>query len=197
MPKIKVYLSLIPDKKIEKVLPKERFDEINGCLDEKVKREKYFVWKLLELALRNATGVNPDFTRFYKGVNGKWQAQGVEFSLSHSNGVVAVAISDKPVGIDLQVIKPLKNDRLIEKIFTEKELEKINALSGQEKTARIIEKWAEKESDFKRVGGDNFLTYIRDNRAVSGFSARVTLPNGDYVVAVSGEGEVEMKIVEL
>ena len=168
MAEIKVYLSLIPDKNIEKVLPKERFEEINGCLDEKVKREKYFVWKLLELALRDSTGVNPDFTRFNKGVNGKWKTQGVEFSLSHSNGVVAVAISNKPVGIDLQVIKPV-NIKLIERIFAEKELEEISALSDQEKNARIIEKWAEKESDFKRVGGDNFLAYIRDNRRIPPF----------------------------
>ena len=197
MSAILLYLSEIPELvNIEKVVPPEREKEIDECSNEKIKREKYCVWKLLELALRNSTGTKPDFTALKRGGNGKWYGGDKEFSLSHSNGVVAVALSDKPVGVDVQFVKEISQNT-VSKILSKQELEVLESLSKQERTTRIIETWARKESDFKRVGGDNFLSYIRYNCTVSGFTDRITLSKGDYVVAVSGDGEVELKIVKL
>ncbi len=197
MSDILLYLAEIPELvNIEKVVPTEREKEINECSNAKIKSEKYCVWKLLERALHDSTGVKPDLTALKRGDNGKWYGLSKEFSLSHSNGVVAVAVSDKPVGVDVQFVKEI-NHSTVSKILSKQELEELEILPKQERTAKIIEIWAKKESDFKRVGGDNFLSYIRSNCTLSGFTARVTLSKGDYVVAVSGDGAVELKIVKL
>lgn len=45
----------------------------------------------------------------------------IHFSLSHSKGVCAVAISDQPVGIDVEVIKESYNLHLIERSLSKKE----------------------------------------------------------------------------
>lgn len=45
----------------------------------------------------------------------------IHFSLSHSKGICAVAISDRPVGVDVEVIKYSYNPRLIERSLTEQE----------------------------------------------------------------------------
>lgn len=45
----------------------------------------------------------------------------IHFSLSHSKGVCAVAVSDQPVGVDVEVIKDSYNPHLIERSLTEQE----------------------------------------------------------------------------
>lgn len=45
----------------------------------------------------------------------------IHFSLSHSKGVCVVAISDQPVGVDVEVIKDSYNPHLIERSLNENE----------------------------------------------------------------------------
>ena len=45
----------------------------------------------------------------------------IHFSLSHSKGVCAVAVSDQPVGVDVEEIKDSYNPHLIERSLTEHE----------------------------------------------------------------------------
>lgn len=45
----------------------------------------------------------------------------IHFSLSHSKGVCAVAVSDHPIGVDVEVIKDSYNPHLIERSLNEKE----------------------------------------------------------------------------
>ena len=45
----------------------------------------------------------------------------ISFSLSHSKGICAVAISDRQVGVDVEVIKDGYNPHLIERSLNEKE----------------------------------------------------------------------------
>ena len=70
-------------------------------------------------------------------------------SLSHSGDYVAAAVSDKPVGIDIQKIRDF-DKRLIERICTERELEYVGECDTK---TRFFEVWTAKEAYFKMCGG--------------------------------------------
>ena len=77
---------------------------------------------------------------------GKPVSDKCEFNISHSHGMVALAIcQDKAVGIDIEKIRPV-DDNLIKYISSEKEYEYI---SNNEK---FVEIWTNKESLLKAVG---------------------------------------------
>jgi len=71
------------------------------------------------------------------------------FNLSHSNSVVACAISDKPVGIDLQYMRDF-DIKLSQRFFAKDEQDFINQ-SNDTKTA-FYTIWAKKEAFLKCTG---------------------------------------------
>ena len=54
------------------IYPRARRDEIARCKSEKVKREKYFAWKLLRKALTDHFNLDFDNLQFAKTANGQW-----------------------------------------------------------------------------------------------------------------------------
>ncbi len=85
----------------------------------------------------------------------------LHFSISHSNGYVAVAISTKPIGIDLQVFKSV-NDKLVKRVCTAEEREFIKRVGDK----GFIKIWTAKESYSKCAGvklTDTYkLSFIKD-----------------------------------
>lgn len=156
-PILNVYYAVKPSEyKYEKVLPKERQKEIACCKNEKVKSDKYFVWRLLEYGLKNTFGLDIKNVDFVKNEHGKWQCPNCFFSLSHSEDVVAVAISNKPVGVDVEVIKQPKVLGLENKILSDNEFIEFSKLSNEEKDKKILEIWSQKESVFKMLDESSF-----------------------------------------
>jgi phosphopantetheine--protein transferase-like protein len=152
-----VYYAIIPESlEVVPVYPKLRSDEIFSAKSEKARREKFAVWKLLEYALTRQLGKEMEFFTFSKTASGKWQADGVEFSLSHSGRLVAVALSDSPVGVDVEKITP-RAVSVAEKVLSKEEFASYALLSDREKTEFFVQKWTEKESLFKRSGENAFF----------------------------------------
>ena len=153
-----VYIATIPnDEPISSLLPSERAREIEECTSETVKREKYFAWKLLSHAVKDRLGKDLLNLSPTKNGNGKWTADGIEFSLSHSNGVVCVAISLAPVGVDIQPIAPPKTDTTALKILNESEKAEYARLTADEKAEYFTIKWTERESIFKSLNRPAFF----------------------------------------
>ena len=120
---IQVYYAKIPAQYGRDTLyPPARQWEIEACASEKVRKEKYYAWKLLERAVQDFLGASITDLRFTKSENGKWKSDRVEFSLSHSASAVAVALSNAPVGVDIQRVAPLKRTDFLRKVLTEEEL---------------------------------------------------------------------------
>lgn len=86
-----------------------RLKEIESCSNLKVKQEKFYIWKLLEFALKNSLGIDIKDVEFRKLDNGKWVCDRCQFSFSHSHGVVCVAISDAYIGVDLEYMDSKRN----------------------------------------------------------------------------------------
>ncbi len=127
-------------------------------------------------------GMHPQDVTFRRDTNGKPYAEGLDihFSLSHSGNLAVCAISDKPVGIDVEKVRSV-NMHVAEKMFTQKEQYYIS--SEKRKTQqRFFEIWTKKEAYVKRLG-----TGITDFQSfdVMGDSSVYLVKHKKYMVAVS------------
>lgn len=77
--------------------------------------------------------------------NGKPYMDNVYFSISHSKEMVAIAISDKPIGLDIEYIRPLLMD-ITSTIATKEEQESIH------NNEDLFKLWCLKESLSKCIG---------------------------------------------
>lgn len=149
--KTAVYTAVIdPNTELTDVYPPQRQSEIDRCSNEGVRLEKYTAWKLLEVAVRQSVGLPMETVAFSKNAYGKWSCEDFFFSISHSGGAVAVAVSDKPVGVDIEAVKRYR-DGIESKILTRSEGILLGELDTQAAEEYIIRKWSEKESIFKTL----------------------------------------------
>lgn len=156
IPVVHVYVARFPfpvDE--EKIFPPERADEIDRCSNPDVRREKYYAWKLLEKALMRSLGLNLKNLDIVRTENGKWECSACCFSLSHSGNFAAVAVSRKPIGVDIEKCDESRfTESFTKKIATERECEALDRL--KERQAALNELWTKKEAVFKLLGDKTF-----------------------------------------
>ena len=99
-------------------------------------------------ALSEIGGIKPDEIIFSENEFGKPYAENVDahFSVSHSGDAVICAVSERPVGIDIEKIRDVRF-KTAERFATAQELEYIG-----ENTERFFEIWTLKEAYFKCIG---------------------------------------------
>lgn len=152
-----LYTAPIPENDIGEVLPKERQTQINCTNNQNLKRQRYYVWKLLEYALNRSFGYKIADLNFSKNDNGKWSCKECYFSLSHTDTAVCVAVSRKPIGVDIERLAEPKSDSFAKKILTANEYQEYFMLTGEEQKEYVIKKWCEKESIFKQGNDECFI----------------------------------------
>ncbi len=189
-----VYYAKIPERgELKTLFPETRNREIVGAKSEKVKREKHAVWQLLDYALEKELGKSVEDFAFIKTESGKWQTDGVEFSLSHGGRLVAVALSLKPVGVDVEKISA-RSVGAAKKLLSKEEFSDYLVMSDAEKTEYFIRKWTEKESLFKREGGNAFWPDKRvDGRTVT---EKITVDGEEYFLTVAVETGESVRILK-
>ncbi|MFY8033262.1 MAG: 4'-phosphopantetheinyl transferase family protein, partial [Flexibacteraceae bacterium] len=75
----------------------------------------------------------------------------VQFNLAHSGEVVVLSVSNKPIGIDIEHIKPIKDMADVMQVcFNEQEINSINSSSNPQ--FRFYEFWTRKEAILKATG---------------------------------------------
>lgn len=148
---IDIYIKKYPFKvKDRKIFPEERKKEIDDCKNKDISAEKFYVWKLLEYAIQQSLNRKiKDFNFYKKG--SKWVCDEFEFSLSHTNNIVVVAISKKPIGIDIEKIDNRFEKIPLNRILTEEE--RVNKDFDWQELNRI---WTVKEALFKKNSGEYF-----------------------------------------
>ena len=158
------------------ILCAERKADIAKTKNEEAKREKFYAWRLLEYAVKCGTGSDLNDLCPRKTDTGKWVADGVYFSLSHSHGTVAVCVSDRPCGVDIEELVPPRAKNFAKKALTEL--------------------WSKKESLFKKSGAAVFSPKNLDTdlgvRAV-----RVTLAERQFVLSFASENLEKATLTEL
>lgn len=152
--------------KIEDEFPKSKFDMlIKGVQQEQ--RERIMKFKLYKDALRtlaadilirniiiNKAGLkNPDilFKRNQYGKPCLKNTPDFQFNLSHSGQWVVCVVSNVPVGIDIEEIKPI-DLKIAIRFFAKEELKDLFSLVEPERLPYFYDLWTLKESYIKALG---------------------------------------------
>lgn len=191
---VDVYIAEIPaNGRLSKVCSDTRQAEIDKANSEKVKREKYYAWKLLEYGLQQSFDKKIEDVEFVKQATGKWTCNVCEFSLSHSHNVVCVALSNSPIGVDVEKIETPRVN-VVDKILSEEEKAEYNALQGDEKDFFLIRIWAKKESLFKAKNIKSLTFEAFKNQEGEVVEKTLRFADGEYALAVATESPENAKI---
>lgn len=167
-----------------------REKELARVTNESLRKQKSSTWKLLEYAMLRSLGKKMRDERFSVSKNGKWTCKGLYFSLSHTENWVAAAVSNRPVGVDLEEIAEFlrrEPERIARLICTEEEL------AEQPMPEELMRLWMLKESCYKREGKGRF-TPVR--RAAGEKQARYLrrVPGMELALAVAGENVEKLRL---
>ena len=192
---VDVYTAPIPEGEIGLVLCPLRRAQIHETKSQKQKHQRYYVWKLLEYAAKNSFGLNAETLNFSKDNNGKWSCSSFYFSLSHSGDAVAVAVSTKPVGVDLECTERTVSQNLAGTILTPAEQHQFSAISQELQQRYLLEKWCAKESLFK--AGNSPAFHPRKLETASGvWVQHLGIGNHTYCCAVAAENISQIRLFQ-
>ena len=121
---------------------------------ERDQRLSVAAYRLLQRALLEEYGIDEP-PLFHYDENGKPRLAGhpdVHFSLSHCLAAVACAVSDKPVGIDIEAIDHY-SEEIATRVMSEAEMHQI--LTSPHPAEAFTRLWTMKESLYKLTGDDN------------------------------------------
>lgn len=94
-------------------------------------------------------GVSPAGIRI--GADGKPEAEGIFFNLSHAGHIVICAVAEREVGCDVEEIVEVP-EGVAERFFHPSEAAYVNACMGDERERRFFRIWTMKESYIKMTG---------------------------------------------
>jgi 4'-phosphopantetheinyl transferase len=109
----------------------------------------------LRRVLSGETGIAPATLAFTAEPAGKplLLGPGPAFNISHTRGHVLIAVSDRPVGVDVEVLRPLDDaSRLARRVMTDAEFAGWLALPADLKIPAFLRMWCVKESWLKARG---------------------------------------------
>lgn len=118
----------------------------------------------------------------------------VEFSISHSGDFVLCALSDHPVGADIERIRDV-SDRLVSYVCSEDEMRFLseNGILEDERKRRFFRVWTAKEAYYKYIGTG--ITCLRDvNTLAPDFQRKLKwFYYGGYAVSIFGDSVLSLK----
>lgn len=150
-PVLNVYLAEADRFSLDFPLPEERKREIDACSDRSVKQARIANWALLRLAAKHGFSQDPDELVFTRRKNGGWTCNRFSISFSHADGLCCAAVSNAPVGVDLETAADItgrfgadKLEKLRARCFTKTERE-----AYPETVEGFLSCWTRKEAIFK------------------------------------------------
>lgn len=154
-----IYLMEIPRPcPDDPVYPPRRDAEIRACGHDGLRAAKYAAWQLLAFAARRSLGLDVSQLTFRKTRSGQWVCPEMYFSLSHTDTVAAVAVSNAPVGVDLEALDALGRrfpggdaGQLYDRFLTDAEKQTCPPTDEG-----FLACWTRKEAVFKRTGKGSF-----------------------------------------
>ena len=193
-----VYLALLPDGECDAPLyPEDRDAYVENTANPTVRRERYFVWRLLEIAARRSLGLELSEIGLHSEGE-RWTGELADISLAHGGGALAVAISGAPVGVDIELLSDGSDgDRLAERFFNDAERAEYYAASEEERRLTSIRIWTAKEAIFKSRSESAFVPSDVDSHSSRVHSSTLRLGDRDFVLSVASENEPTVHVVKL
>ena len=226
-----------------RILPEERQKKIDKMVNTELAKKRILAGIFMQYGLSIVTGIPMENIRYVYGKQGKpylderqfykteKQCENylesvhlpdeepspghLDFNLSHSGKYVVLAVSDKPVGID---VEQKKKNRLsvAKRFFCKKEYTDIMVLPDEEsRNRKFIEYWTMKEAYVKRMGeglhiplcsfeikpGGGMISFVDpaendgDKKCQDGRIWLVTgvMEHGEYAVSVCSEDVEELE----
>lgn len=111
----------------------------------------------LRRVLAAATGQSPETLTFAQGQQGKPHLTGIDgpphFNISHSGDTALIAVADVPVGVDVEILRPLAAmDEMAAMAFTDAEREALIILPEATRLPVFFRLWTRKEAVTKAHG---------------------------------------------
>lgn len=130
-------------------LPPWRREKVLAIKDKVKTKESVLSFVLLQNALKNSFGIE-DFTFEYNEKGKPYLANRVAFlSISHSREAVAVAVSRREIGVDVECVRQPK-ETVLNRMFTDAEKNCIR--SSDDPDLAFTRLWTEKEAKAKLFG---------------------------------------------
>lgn len=181
---LKGYMGCLSGARQNGILKKKNDnDRINALLSQ--------LLVLSELARRTELPVRK--IKFEFGTHGKpylKQDSGIQFSLSHTNGAICAAFSDKEeIGIDIERKDRRINQTMYKRVLSDEEMSQLTSNSD------FLRFWVQKEAFLKRLG----IGITRDLRGVNSpkLPDTAAIDFGSYFIGVSGKGAREASVQEI
>jgi 4'-phosphopantetheinyl transferase len=147
-----------PDTEIERlrrVLSPEELRRAERFRIERAARRFIAARAALRSVLGRTTGVDPADVTFTFGKHGKPRLPhgGPFFNASDTGDFVVVALTSAEVGIDIELVRPLRRrDRLARRICTATELEALAKFPEEQRDTQLLLLWTCKEAALKAIG---------------------------------------------
>ncbi len=166
----------------------QRQDKCNRIIKELAKKQCIAADHLAKIALGETLNISPNEVEIRLSPSGKPYVEGnpVYFSVSHSENLVACVVSHRPVGMDVEFVRPIEPS-IQERICTNAELKHLRSFKNEEeRNLRFFTLWTRKEALFKRNG-----TLPRNDRGND-----VLTPGNDLIFQTHIRGDYVISVVE-
>lgn len=165
------------------IYPAEREKYILSAKNSEVRSQRFSVWKLLERAVEDVYGKGLEDFAFTRTEDGKWSCDKFCFSLSHTQTIACVALSDSAVGVDAEDVLLFKSRCESSPNFARSLAEKLRGDGDvTEGNSGLIKEWTARESAFKRGGYE--CVFAARPQDVTTVWAEIE----HFIVAVCGDG---------
>ena len=164
----------------------KRLEKIKKSTNQLFIKEQLGSNLLLNDILENTYFLDPKEIEYVYNESGKpyLKDKNLYFSLSHSNGIVALTVSKEEIGLDIELIKPVK-DALAKRIMTTEEYNIYNTLDKNKKITYFYEVWTSKEAYVKKLGTSITLTPSNIEIDEDILIKRINIDNNEYMLAVT------------
>ena len=195
--RVDVYVASLPESSMDApIYPEERCAEILSVTDETARREKYFVWRLLEHAVKASLGCALSELGLNKK-NGKWTSDKVEMSLSHAGRGLVVALSGSSVGVDIEPLQKIDRDRVAHRFLTKRELSVYSMTENTEREESFLRIWTAKEAIFKSRSEQAFAPSTIDSTVYSVYTDKIIVGGDEYIISAFTLEESEINLYNI
>ena len=106
----------------------------------------------LREVLGSALGVAPAEVAFRYGAHGKPEVSGLRFNISHSGSAAVIALGRREVGVDVELPRPRRSDRIARRFYAPGENQFLFSLPDGPRADAFFRLWTCKEAFLKVTG---------------------------------------------
>ena len=152
---------------------------------------------LLFKVLREATGLSAEKLQISRGEHGKpyLQNSDIHFNYAHTESAVALALFDKPVGVDIEKPRTVR-EGFARKFFAPSEADYVEQSDfGREE--RLVEIWTKKEAYVKEIGIGLYCPFTSFSVLEEPLSRRIrTYKTDGFYLSVSCFSPAPIRFIE-